>query len=150
MQNFKNIHIGELIQIKLREEEISMERIVNFMKHTEPQVKEMFQQENLSTDILLKWCKLLEYDFFRVYSQHLILYSPPRSIGLNNDNKEKKKSVLPEFKKNVYTREIIDFIVELIIDHKKTQQKVVEEYRIPRTTLYKWLKKYPNNEQTQL
>lgn len=146
MQNFKDIHIGQLIQSKLKEEKISMERTVNFMKSTELEVKEMFQQKNLSTDILLKWSKLLEYDFFRLYSQHLILFAPPKSIGLNNEKKGIKKSVLPQFKKNIYTREIVDFIVKMIINCEKTQQEVIEEYRIPKTTLYKWLKKYHSDE----
>ncbi|PKF72472.1 transposase [Chryseobacterium sp. PMSZPI] len=141
--NFKNIHIGELIHTKLKEDEIPMERVEQFMRCTTPEVKEMLLQENLSTEILLKWSKLLEYDFFRLYSQHLILFAPPKSVGFNkNEKQEKQKSALPQFRKHIYTKEIIDFVVGQIINHKKTKQEVMDEYNIPKTTLYKWLKKY--------
>ena len=33
------------------------------MKATEAEIKEMYKEEHLSTDLLLKWSKLLEYDF---------------------------------------------------------------------------------------
>ena len=39
-----------------------------------------------------KWSKILEYDFFRIYSQHLILYAPP-SANENKSKKENQKSL---------------------------------------------------------
>ncbi len=74
--NFKNIHIGKFIQLRVNESNIDLPRICNFMKCTETEINEMYTQENLSTEVLLRWSKLLEYDFFRLYSQHLILYAP--------------------------------------------------------------------------
>ncbi|MFP3598699.1 helix-turn-helix domain-containing protein [Chryseobacterium sp. SIMBA_029] len=103
----------------------------------------MFAQENLSTYILLKWSKLLEYDFFRVYSHHLVLYSPQRRR--NGDIKHEKipqQSVVPQFRKSLYTKEIIAFILELISSGEKSKKEIIEEYNIPKTTLYKWLHKY--------
>lgn len=141
--NFKNIHIGELISNKLKEDDVSIKRTMNFMKCTEQEVEAMLLQQDLSTYTLLRWSKLLEYDFFRIYSQHLILYAPQKGIGLNSIKyKKKQKSTLPQFKKNVYTKEIIDFIMKLIINHEKSIQEVIDDYHIPKTTLYKWLKKY--------
>ncbi|WP_316931881.1 helix-turn-helix domain-containing protein [Chryseobacterium soli] len=103
----------------------------------------MFAQENLSTDILLKWSKLLEYDFFRLYSHHLILYSPQRRRNGNIKNeKGPRKFVLPQFRKSLYTKEIIAFILELISSGEKSKKEIIEEYNIPKTTLYKWLLKY--------
>ena len=106
---------------------------------TEEEIKEMFLQESISTDLLLKWSKLLEYDFFRLYTQHLILYAPPVKQEENENN---KKSSLPQFRKNIYTKEIIDFILEQISNGKMTKNEVIERYRIPKTTLYKWISKY--------
>ena len=105
----------------------------------------MYTQENLSTDVLLKWCKLLEYDFFRIYSQHLILYAP---VSAPNENRSlrkaqtNKKTTLPQFRKNIYTKEIIDFILEQISTKKMTINEVLGKYKIPKTTLYKWISKH--------
>ena len=135
--NFKSIHIGILINKAVTESGIEMSRICNFLNCTEDEVIEMYQQENLPTDILLKWSKLLEYDFFRIYSQHLILYAPIKS-----ENTNREKSLLPQFRKNIYTREIIDFILERIRTNEMSKNEVIERYGIPKTTLYKWISKY--------
>lgn len=137
--NFKNIHIGTLINQAVTESGIAMSRICNFMKCEEEEVKQIYLQENLSTDILLKWSKLLEYDFFRIYSQHLILYAP---VSADNENTKTQKTNLPQFRKNIYTKEIIDFILEQISTGEMTKNEVMEKYKIPKTTLYKWISKY--------
>ena len=118
-----------------------MSRICNFFNCTEDEVIEMYQQENLPTDILLKWSKLLEYDFIRVYTQHLILYAPTSAKA---ENTKKQKPVLPRFRKNIYTKEVIDFILEQINTKEMTKTEVMERYGIPITTLYKWISKYKN------
>ena len=125
---------------RVTERGIEMSRICNFFNCTEDEVIEMYQQENLPTDLLLKWSKLLEYDFFRIYSQHLILYAPIKS-----ENTNREKSLLPQFRKNIYTKEIIDFVLEQIETKQKTIKQVIEEYKIPKTTLYKWISKYKIN-----
>jgi hypothetical protein len=38
-------------------------RICNFFKCTEEEITKMYSDTDLTTDILLKWCKLLEVDF---------------------------------------------------------------------------------------
>ncbi|WP_316932466.1 hypothetical protein [Chryseobacterium sp. StRB126] len=101
----------------------------------------MFLQEQLDTHTLLKWCKLLEYDFFRIYSQHLILYAPPARVNYSTSIKE-NGSQLPQFRKNIYTKEVIDFILESIEYKEKTKEQIISEYKIPKTTLHNWIKKY--------
>ncbi|HAO08107.1 MAG TPA: transposase, partial [Chryseobacterium sp.] len=83
------------------------------MGKTENEIEEMLTSESIDVITILKWCKLLEYDFFRIYSQHLILYSPPTS-ALNLIKKTTQRSSLPSFRKNIYTKEIIDFILDQI------------------------------------
>ncbi|WP_317040652.1 transposase [Chryseobacterium jejuense] len=120
-----------------------MTRICKFMKSSEKEIKAMYLQKDLPTGILLRWSKLLQYDFFRIYSQHLILFAPQKSSArVYVKQTEDKKSNLPQFKKNLYTKEIIDFILELIRTGEKTKEQVMAQYNIPKTTLYKWLKKY--------
>ncbi|PIF47636.1 helix-turn-helix resolvase-like protein [Chryseobacterium sp. 52] len=137
MENFKDIHIGSLVHKRVNGLDIQMLRICQFLKCTEKEVEEMYQLESLDTAILLKWSKLLEYDFFRIYSQHLILYAPPSSSAIKQTDKG-----IPQFRKKIYTKEIIDFVLELVESKEKTIQQIIQEYRIPKTTIYKWTKKY--------
>ncbi|MGC4128926.1 MAG: transposase [Bergeyella sp.] len=142
--NFKHIHIGKMIEQGVAERGIEMSRICNFLKCTEDEIKEMYQQENLLTDILLKWSKLLEYDFFRIYSQHLILYAPASAPEENTEKQKHRKTALPKFRKSIYTKEIIDFILEQVAKGEMTNAGVIKRYKIPKTTLYKWIEKYSN------
>ena len=136
----KKIHIGTLVRERYEEVKITESRFLKFLK-IDTTVEALFASESLDTEVLLRVSKILEYDFFRLYTQHLILYAPPSAVE-NKSEKNVKKSNLPVFRKNIYTKEIIDFIVDLIQTHKKTIPEVINEYKIPKTTLYKWLKKY--------
>ncbi|WP_294208130.1 transposase [uncultured Chryseobacterium sp.] len=137
--DFKTLHIGKLIKKKVMESGMETSRICNFLQLEEEEIDLMYQSASMKTEILLRWSKLLKYDFFRLYSQHLILYAPQQ--GINYNKKPATESKLPEFRKNIYTQEVIDFILELIQTGKKTKLEIVEEYRIPKTTLYKWISK---------
>ena len=129
-----------MLKTAVTESGIEMSRICNFMKCTEEEINKMYLEENLPTDVLLKLSKLLEYDFFRLYSQHLILYAPPSAEkGLKNE-----KTQLPQFRKNIYTKEVINFILEQISTGEMTKNEVIMKYKIPKTTLYKWISKYKN------
>lgn len=135
--NLKNIHIGSLIQSKVEDLNISIEKITGFLDCDEKSVKEMCLQKEIDTDILLMWCKLLEFDFFRVYSGHLILYSPPSKVG----KVLKKKQNTLVFRKNIYTEEVKNFIIGKVRTEQMTVSEVIFRYKIPKTTLFKWLKK---------
>lgn len=137
---FKNIHIGSIIHQRVTEYGIEISRICNFFKCQEEEIKEMYAAESLNSELLLRWSKLLGYDFFRVYSQHLILYSPQVNINTVAPGNQKLQS--PQFRKNIYTKELIDFILELLESKEKTKQQIINEYKIPKTTLYKWIDKY--------
>lgn len=99
----------------------------------------MYKVTSIETENLLKWSKLLEYDFFRLYSQHLILYAPAES-------KKYKKPLLPKFRKNIYTKEVIGFILSQIQSGEMSKFEVIEHYKIPKTTLYKWISKYKDEK----
>ncbi len=136
----KNPHIGKLIKLRVKECDLDMSRLTNYFKCSEKEIEEVFRSKCLETDKLLKWSKLLKYDFFRIYSQHLILYSPP-SKSVNSPNSPK----LDSFRKNIYTKEVIDYILELLETKEKTKQQIIDEYRIPKTTLNTWVAKYKKN-----
>ncbi|MCT3897601.1 transposase [Elizabethkingia anophelis] len=140
--NIKNIHIGSMIYQSVIENQMETSRICNFLNCSEEDIEQMYKAKSLETEILLRWSKLLEYDFFRVFSQHLILYAPQRSANYNKDRSNEKRSLLPQFRKNIYTKELIDFILERISKGEMTKFQVINEYKIPKTTLYKWIDKY--------
>lgn len=145
MINLKNIHMGNLITMRVAEKNIGSSRICKFLKCNELEWESIQTQKSLDTETLLRLSTLLEYDFFRIYSQHLILYAPPANINYNNA--VNKKSALPYYRKNIYTKEVIDFILELIESGNKTKTQIISDYRIPKTTLYKWLHKYRQSKE---
>ncbi|WP_051289287.1 transposase [Chryseobacterium daeguense] len=143
MKSFKNINVGSLIRQRFLESEMETSRVCNFFNCSEDDVNKMFKSKSIDTEVLLKWSKLLEYDFFRIYSQHLILFSPQSNAYSSN---KEKPSTMPQFRKNIYTKEVIDFITELITTGEKNINQVVEKYGIPKTTLHRWTVKYRNHE----
>lgn len=143
--NFKNIHIGKLISQRMKECEIESERAAKFIKVTEAEIEQMYTLKSLDSDILLRWSKLLKYDFFRIYSQHLILYAPQHTLKGCKDPKE-IKSALPVLKKNVYTQEVILYLVELVESGKKTGRQIQKEYNIPATTILRWINKHKKSK----
>jgi hypothetical protein len=138
--DLKNIHIGNLISQRVAEKGFDSFRICKFLRCTDVEWKSMQSQKSLDTDTLLKLSTLLEYDFFRVYSQYLILYAPQANVHYNSV--ANKQSLLPYYRKNIYTKEVVDFILEQIENGIKTKAQIIEEYKIPKTTLYKWISKY--------
>lgn len=138
MKNYKHIHLGKLILQRVREKNMDSDKICSVMKCTEKELSVMYESKSLDTEVILRLSKLLEYDFFRIYSQHLIIYSPRAAQSISNP--ETEKSSLPQFRKNIYTKEIISFILDSIAKGKITKNQVIEQYGIPKTTLYKWLK----------
>ncbi len=143
--SFKEIHIGNLIRQLVTEKEIDISRIIKFIKITKEEIDKLYDAKSMDTALLLRWSKLLEYDLFRIYSHHLILYSPPASMKLADVSKV-KKTELPQFRKNVYTIEIISYMLNLIHSKEKTIAEIIEEYNIPKTTIYRWQKKYNKNK----
>ncbi|WP_353050521.1 transposase [Chryseobacterium sp. ISL-6] len=121
---------------------IDESRICAFFSLTSQEISSMYREEDMDSKYMLMWSKLLEYDFFRLYSQHLILYAPQSGIL----GSARKSTSLPVFRKSLYTKEMIDFIVELLQTKQKTESEINKQYNIPRTTINKWRKKYGKNE----
>ncbi len=134
---YKEIHIGQFIKERVDEYEITMERICKFLGRDEESVERMYSSRSIDADLLLRWSKLLEYDFFRLYSAHLILYAPPSAANKNQQKSDK----IPYFRKNIYTQEIKEFIMKRILSGEMTQSDVIKEYSIPKSTLHRWLQK---------
>lgn len=138
LTNFKNINIGELIQHLMDERDISIERASNFIKVSDEDIQQMLESKSIDSDHILSWSKLLRYDLFRIYTQHLILYAPQ---DINKINRE-TETQLPIFKKNIYTKELIMYLIGLIQSGKKDYKQIQKEYNIPSTTVLRWVNKY--------
>ncbi|MDQ8140474.1 transposase [Chryseobacterium sp. CFS15] len=138
--DLKDIHIGEIIYKRVNEIGIDLDRICSNMNLQKAEIENIYKQETLETKALLKWCKLLEYDFFRLFSQHLILYTSPKGF----DTQQKVNTELPLFRKNLYTKDVIFYILDVIENKEKTRIQVIEDYKIPKSTLNRWINKYKN------
>ncbi|ASK31481.1 transposase [Chryseobacterium sp. T16E-39] len=138
MNKLKDIHIGKLIHDRANNLQIPIQRITKFLNCKENDVENMYEQKSMDTFLLLRWSKLLEYDFFRIYTGHLILYAPPSKPDKSPATK-KDDDLL--FRKNIYTDQLKTFILEKINTKVMTPQEVISTYKIPKTTLYKWLRK---------
>lgn len=134
---YKIINIGQSIKDLVKQKEMPTQRICNFFNKDEAFVNKVYESTSIDTDLLLRWSKLLEYDFFRLYTSHLILYSPPSAVGKGKKGKSKNHG----FRKNIYTQEIKDFIIKKVKKKEMTQAEITREYSIPKTTLHKWLQK---------
>lgn len=137
--NLKSIHIGKMIRQRMKECGVGVERAAKFLKIREEEVVKIYDRKSIDSSQLLNWSKLLEYDFFRIYSQHLILYAPQDK---NKPKRKKTDTVLPCFKKNIYTHEVIMFLVELVESERKSARDIQKEYNIPLTTILRWVDKY--------
>lgn len=138
--DYKEIHMGNLIKLRVKEKKIALLRICGFIRCTAEEVEKMYASSSIDSEMLLKWSKLLEYDFFRIYSQHIILFAPNNSDQKKEQPKE--EAVLPNFRKSLYTREIIDFILNEYISGNISRQEIYKRYNIPKSTFHKWLNKY--------
>lgn len=137
---FKDIHIGTFIFERVQQLQIDVVRLCRFLNTTEDDILKTYESKDIEASSLLRWSKVLDYDFFRIYSQHLILYAPAGRTVQNNKNKS-IASGPPQFRKNIYSKELIDFILGLITSGKMTKTEIINEYKIPKTTLGRWLTK---------
>ncbi|MBB6371846.1 transposase [Chryseobacterium shigense] len=135
--NYKNLRIGSVIKLLIDENKINPNDISTHFKIPENELINIYNAHSMDSEKLLQWSKFLDYDLFRIYSQHLILYSPPINSGYAEENKVKKKGF-----KNIYTKEIIEFVLEQLESGEKTTAQIIEDYRIPKNTLHKWRNKY--------
>jgi hypothetical protein len=138
--NFKNINIGSFIRTRVEECGLDPSKLRELLGISGEEIEKVYETGIMSMESLMQWSELLEYDFFRIYTEHLILHAPQSNV--NYAVVKKKKVKRPVLRKNIYTKEIIDFIIELIETGRKTEMEIVEDYEIPKSTLYKWIFKF--------
>ena len=63
-------HIGKLIREELKRQGRSVSWLARNLNCSRQNVYRIFEQQWIYTDVLLRICDLLGYDFFRVYSEY--------------------------------------------------------------------------------
>jgi transposase len=138
----KKINIGKLIQEACKNKQLAEARIEIFFSMPYSEIEKMYQQEHISSELLLKWSKLLKYDFFRIYSSHLINYHGI-SAKIKSENAIIESGL--QIRKNLYTPEIKEFIIQKVQSGKMSTTEAIERYGVGRTTLFRWLAKEKTN-----
>jgi hypothetical protein len=136
----RNIHIGAIINEVIQIKKISIDELKIKMGCTTRILNKYLDSKTMDSSTLLKWSKVLKYDFFRLYSSHLMLHH-----GISNTLSNKMVDVQVEgihIRKNVYTKELIEFLVNKVNSKEMSISQVISTYGIPKTTFYKWLQKY--------
>jgi transcriptional regulator with XRE-family HTH domain len=59
-----SIHIGQLIKEKVTEKRLSQEALGKMINTTKQNVGNIYKRRSIDTQLLLKLCAVLEYDFF--------------------------------------------------------------------------------------
>lgn len=139
--DYKNIHIGSHIKKIAQIKELSITRACIFLKCSHQDILIMYEQETLEAKTLLRWSKLLEYNFFMIYHTHLQMFSPISASTKLIAAKEKEREQY-EFRKNIYSEEIILWLLKKMENGELTPQEIINKYHIPRTTIYRWKKRH--------
>lgn len=137
----RNIHIGRLIKEVVTKQNIDNSLLIKKMDCSGETLLFYYNSKTLDAGLLLKFSKILRYDFFRLYSSHLMLHH-----GISNTLANKKTENIVEgvrIRKNVYTKELISYLLDKIRNNEMTKVEVISKYGVPKTTLYKWMQKYP-------
>lgn len=140
--DYKNIHIGSHIKQIAKIKGLSISRACAYLKCSHQDILDMYTKKSLDSDVLLRWCKLLEYNFFMFYHSHLQLYNPKASVTkLNVKHSVTKNRSDYIFRKNLYSPDVIDWLLNKLARRELTVKEVMDRYYIPRTTIYRWKKK---------
>lgn len=137
----KKIHIGQKIRERADFLQIPSERLAERLSIPVSALNEVFSKETIDTGLLLKISKRLNYDFFRLYTGHLIVYAPSSATSKIKEPRQ-KMNVAFDFRKNVYTPEIIAYFIRKLEKQEISIGEIISKYKIPKSTIYRWKTKY--------
>ncbi|MEY8758924.1 transposase [Chryseobacterium tongliaoense] len=140
ISEIRNVHIGFLIKQQVIQSNVDLHYICHFFSSDEQEIYRMYSSRSLDTKVLLKWCRLLEYDFFKVYSESFRLYSTKSAVSKYTVIRRKKR--ITSVRQKLYTNETKDLLINLIITGQKSIVQIVKEYNISKPVIYGWLRKY--------
>lgn len=65
------LHIGEIIRQKMLEQHVSVVYLARHLSCSRNNVYKLLSKYSLDTEVLMKISKLLNYDFFYLYSEEI-------------------------------------------------------------------------------
>ena len=65
----KNIHIGHVIHAKVKDKGITVTEFAQKINCNRTNIYNIFTRQSIDTDLLLRISQVLDYDFFKLYSQ---------------------------------------------------------------------------------
>jgi len=69
----KRLHIGNRVQEVFMNSGLSVQQFAGMIPCKVGNIYKIYEREEISTSLLVKICKILQYDFFKLYSQELQL-----------------------------------------------------------------------------
>ena len=142
--NVKDIHIGKHIKKVVEIRGLPVSKACLMFKLSQSQILDMYASKTLDSGILLQWCKLLDYNFFMIYNSHLQLYKPLAASTRLPKQKMNDSDEKYVFRKNLYSPYVINWLLDKIDKKQLTPSDIITKYNIPRTTLYRWIKRNNN------
>ena len=98
-----SINIGEIIKAKTLEKNLSQEKLGRLINKTKQNVNDIFKRKSIDTDLLLKLCEVLQYNFFEHYYDEEPLKSMRNEVfdnfkklidGLTKNNLQKEDTII--------------------------------------------------------
>lgn len=145
--DYKDIHIGSHIRFVSGFRGLTLSRASSYFGCSAQSILDVYRSKTLDSGVLLGWCKLLDYNFFMFYHSHLQLYKPSASLTRLTPKTTQTPNVLEgyTFRKNLYSPDIIDWLMNKIDSGELSVSDVMRLYHIPKTTIYRWRKKYKSS-----
>lgn len=88
------VNIGEIIKTKALEKNLSQEKLGRLINKTKQNVNDIFKRKSIDTDLLLKLCEVLQYNFFEHY------YDEEPLKSMRNEEFETFKKLIGELTKS--------------------------------------------------
>lgn len=61
------VHIGQIIKSEVEKQDISIDELAKSMDYTRDAIHKIFRKETIDTGLLLRFCEVLDHDFFKHY-----------------------------------------------------------------------------------
>lgn len=117
-----SIHIGQLIKEKVTEKRLSQEALGKMINTTKQNVGNIYKRRSIDTQLLLKLCVVLEYNFFEAF------YSEEPLKGMRKKEMDAIKAEIAALQNIIKQRdERIRDLEEIMNSNKKVISLLEEE-----------------------
>ena len=116
------VNIGAIIKAKTLERNLSQEKLGKLINKSKQNVNDIFKRKSIDTELLLKLCDVLQYNFFEHYYEEEPLKS------MRNEDLQRFKKLIDELTAgNAYKDEKIKNLNEIIESNRELLTILKEE-----------------------